>query len=120
VHLAGVYDGSSMILYRNGVEIARRSHTGAMPNQTSPLVAGGGDNGAQGGFGEYVDAVLDDVRIYNRALSGSEVQALFAQGGGSASPMLVSSSDSSGSRGSCGLLGIEILLLIGLGRLRRS
>jgi hypothetical protein len=128
VHLAAVYDGSSMILYRNGEEMARRSHSGTLPGQDSPFIVGGGDNGSAG-TGEYVDAVLDDVRVYHRALSATEVQALAAQGSAavaSASPASASTtsspagSSSAGSAwGGCGLLGTEVLLVLAAAYLRR-
>jgi hypothetical protein len=123
VHLAAVYDGSSMILYRNGVEVARRAHSGTIPDQSSPVVAGGGDNGTSGN-GEYVNGLLDDIRIYNRALSSSEVQGLFSEGGmamlaGVSITAAPSSESGTGGGGSCGLLGLEAALLLGLLRRRQ-
>lgn len=119
VHVAAVYDGTSMILYLDGQEAARRGHTGTIPDETSPLVVSAGDNGTLG-FDEFINAVVDDVRIYGRALSAAEVSGLHQQGGAAVlkSTALESTEEESGG-GSCGLLGLEILLLLGCRR-RRS
>jgi len=87
VHLAGVYDGSTLRLYRNGVQVASGALSGNIPDESSPLVIGAGDNGTNG-FGEYINALVDDFHLYNRALSASEIGALMAgsttpPGGGS-------------------------------------
>lgn len=122
VHLAAVYDGSSLILYRNGVEAARRAHSGTIPDQCTAVVAGGGDNGTSG-TGGFVNGLLDDVRIYSRTLSASEVQGLFGAGeGASMAKMSITAAPSTegGSKdgGSCGLLGLEVLVLLALRRTR--
>ena len=33
-----------------------------------------------GGWNEFFDGIIDDVRIYNRALSDSEIQELYNEG----------------------------------------
>jgi hypothetical protein len=33
--------------------------------------------GRNPGFGEYFPGLIDDVRVYNRALSDSEIKALY-------------------------------------------
>jgi hypothetical protein len=125
VHLAAVYDGTSVILYRNGTEIARRGHTGTIPDQASPLMLGAGDNGSAG-IGEYTNAVLDDVRVYNRSLSASEIQTLFSSGGATAKALSAASDEAAIEEGksdgaSCGALGIECLLvMLGAFALRRG
>jgi Concanavalin A-like lectin/glucanases superfamily/Domain of unknown function (DUF1929)/Bacterial Ig domain/Purple acid Phosphatase, N-terminal domain len=67
-HLAGTYDGTTMRLYVNGVQVASKARTGALTSSTSPLRIGG--NAA---WGEYFSGLIDDVRVYNRALSAAEV-----------------------------------------------
>jgi len=125
VHLAAVYDGSRMLLYRNGQEIARRSHTGTIPDEAAPLLVAAGDNGTYG-IGEYVDAILDDLRIYNRALSASEIQALagssFAMSSqasdADAGVVAAEPSGSEGREGTCGLVGAELLFALAVGAFR--
>jgi hypothetical protein len=62
-HLAGTYDGSTMRLYVNGVQVASQPHAGAITTSTQPLSIGLGWAG-----------LIDEVRIYDRALSASEIQ----------------------------------------------
>jgi hypothetical protein len=101
--------------------VARRAHSGTIPDESSPVVLGAGDNGTDG-MGEYVNAVFDDVRLYNRALSASEIQNLSGQAAGLMAAGIgpgAGESESSGSGGSCGLLGAEVLGFLALSRLRR-
>lgn len=86
VHVAGTYDGSRIRIYRNGAEIASAALTGTIPTEATPLFLGAGDNGNTG-IGEYLNAAMDDVRLYDRALSASEIQSLV---GGSSSTVYVS------------------------------
>ena len=72
VHLAGVYNGSTWTLYRNGVAVAATaSSMGALTvNQNWAI-------GARGGGGiQFFDGVIDEARIYNRALSTDEILVL--------------------------------------------
>lgn len=66
VHVVATYDGRTMRLYRDGV-LVDSNNTGAMPLPTAdvPFKVGQGFEG-----------LLDDVRIYDRALSPTEVQSL--------------------------------------------
>ena len=69
-HLAMTYDGVSQILYVNGVQVASRAQTGAIKISAGPLRIGGDSI-----WGDYFQGLIDEVRVYNRALSASEVQA---------------------------------------------
>jgi len=72
-HLAGTYDGATMNFYVNGVLVASRPQTGAVTTSTGALSIGGDlithDSGPH-----YWAGLIDEVRIYNRALSGAEIQ----------------------------------------------
>jgi Concanavalin A-like lectin/glucanases superfamily/Bacterial Ig domain/Abnormal spindle-like microcephaly-assoc'd, ASPM-SPD-2-Hydin len=68
-HLAGTYDGATLRLYLNGVLVASQAVTGAMVSSTGALRIGG-----NGVWGEYFGGRIDEVRIYNRALSAAEIQ----------------------------------------------
>jgi hypothetical protein len=70
VHVAGTYTGSVLRFYVNGVEVAQRAVSGAIVTSAGPLRLGGNSM-----WGEYFQGRLDDVRLYNRALAASEVQA---------------------------------------------
>jgi hypothetical protein len=67
-HVAFTYDGANLILYVNGTEVNRRPMTGALTPSTGVLRLGGNTI-----WGEHFAGVLDDVRIYTRALTPGEV-----------------------------------------------
>src|SRR5438046_5942311 len=68
-HLAATYDGATMGLYVNGVQVTSRAQTGAIATSTNPLQIGGDSI-----YGQYFAGRIDEVRIYNRALSAAEIQ----------------------------------------------
>ena len=68
-HLATTYDGTTLRLFINGVQRATRATTGNMFVTTGPLKFGGNAM-----WGEYFAGQLDEIRIYNRALSATEIQ----------------------------------------------
>ena len=53
----------------NGSQVATHAVTGAMPNSTGPLQIGGNRVWA-----EWFQGQIDDVRVYNRSLSATELQ----------------------------------------------
>jgi RHS repeat-associated protein len=69
-HVAGTWDGATLRLYMNGSPVATLSQSGSLTNSSDPLRIGGN---AQ--WGEYFAGRIDEVRIYNRALSPAEIQA---------------------------------------------
>jgi Concanavalin A-like lectin/glucanases superfamily len=77
-HVAAVRNGSTMTLYINGVQAATGSNMlGNLVDTSSPLLLGQ----SSGGWGnDSFDGRLDELRIYNRALSASEVSALYNAG----------------------------------------
>lgn len=70
--ISATYDGSKVILYEDGVEVSRTSVNGHSENNKSPVFIGANEVG-----GQRWNGVIDDVRIYNRALSTPEVKALY-------------------------------------------
>ncbi|VAW16659.1 hypothetical protein MNBD_BACTEROID01-256, partial [hydrothermal vent metagenome] len=77
-HLTGTFDGSYIRLYVDGVLVDEEAFSGAPDYQWSAYVAMGFLNDSGG----YFDGTIDNVRIYNRALSESEVQALYNEPNG--------------------------------------
>ena len=74
IYLVGTYDGQSMKYYTNGGLAAQASITGAIGTNSEPL-----------GIGENLDdhsdcfnGAIDDVRIYNVALTSNQVSQLYA------------------------------------------
>src|SRR2546423_14346715 len=59
-----------MRLYVNGVQVASRAQTGAIATSTNPLQIGGDSI-----YGQYFVGRIDEVRVYNRALSAAEIQS---------------------------------------------
>ncbi len=70
MHLAGIFDGSTFRFYTNGVLAGTGS--GTLGSFTSvPLIIG-----TSGGC-PYFAGLIDEVSIYNRALSAGEVQSIY-------------------------------------------
>jgi hypothetical protein len=69
-HLAGTWDGSTLRLYVNGTQVASRAVSGTATTSDRPLYLGGNQV-----WGEWYSGLIDDVRVYSRALSAAEVQA---------------------------------------------
>jgi hypothetical protein len=80
-HLAATYDGASLRLFTNGVLVSNTAKTGAMATSANPLRIGG-----NGVWGEYYSGLIDEVRVYNRALSQAEIQTDMATPIGSGGP----------------------------------
>ena len=72
-HLAFVHDGAKDIIYMNGVQVAEKNVTGAMNSTTKPL--GIGYNAVDGG--NFFNGALDEVQVYNSALSAVQIAALY-------------------------------------------
>src|SRR4030095_8952445 len=56
-------------LYVNGVQAASQARTGSIQTSSNPLWIGGNSP-----YGEYFQGLMDEIRIYNRALSQVEIQ----------------------------------------------
>lgn len=69
-HVALTYDGSTLRLYVNGVQVRSASRTGNVQTNGNPLRIGGNVP-----YGEFFNGRLDEIRVYNRALSAAEVQS---------------------------------------------
>jgi len=74
-HLAGVYDGRSYRLYRDGELVAEHADDYAPATVASPWAVGGRAE-TEPAEARYFSGCIDDVRIYERALSADEVRAL--------------------------------------------
>ena len=75
VHLTGVFASGSWILYQDGDLLGSASGP-FVPDDFANLTIGGS------GFFEKFIGLLDDIRIYNRALTASEVSQLYLQEAG--------------------------------------
>ena len=67
--LTATYDGSNVRLYLNGTQVASTAHTGLIASSSNPLTIGS-DNI----YGQYFAGLIDNVRIYNVALTATQIQ----------------------------------------------
>ncbi len=68
-YLAETYDGTTVRLYVNGTQVASTAHTGAITTSTNPLQIGGDSI-----YGQYFAGMIDEVRVYNVALTATQIQ----------------------------------------------
>jgi hypothetical protein len=76
-HVAGVYDGVTMKVYVNGRLDGTLSQTGTIDYGTSLDLTIGRDSAYQAGATESMNGSLDDLSIWNRPLSPTEVASLY-------------------------------------------
>ncbi len=68
----GIYDGDSLLVYKNGQLIKNRSSTTTNPTISFDLSIGKNKNGSR-----PTEGLIDEVRIYNRALLPREIFELY-------------------------------------------
>jgi len=77
-HLAGVYDGATVKLFVNGNLEKTEAYSGPLRSDKAPVHLGGGKLfGVDWGNNFTVNGLVDDVMIYNRALTEAEVKQLY-------------------------------------------
>jgi hypothetical protein len=90
IHLACTYDGSTGRLYVDGQPISglgTQGLTGRFVSDTTPFILGANGNGPDMGVSERFPGRVDEIMLYRRALSASEIAqlhdgVLFGSGGG--------------------------------------
>jgi Tol biopolymer transport system component len=70
-HVAGTYDGSVMRLYLDGIEVGNLAAAGSVTTGSSVGLSSSA---------EPLDGLLDEIAIYDRALSSAEIQAIYIAG----------------------------------------
>jgi len=68
-YLSSTYDGTTLRLYVNGTQVGSRAASGSLLTSTGALRIGGNSI-----WGEYFEGQIDEVRVYNRALTATEIQ----------------------------------------------
>ena len=68
-HVAATYDGATARFYVDGVEVASKPFTGNVGNSNTWRLGAYGNTPAG-----FFDGLIDNVRIYDRALSAAEIQ----------------------------------------------
>jgi hypothetical protein len=69
-HVATTYEGTTLRMFVNGVQVSAAAVSGSIRVSTGVLRIGG-----NAVWGEHFSGLIDEVRIYNRALSAAEIQA---------------------------------------------
>lgn len=72
-HVAGTFDGSQLALYVNGTSVATTTWSGTAKTTANVLQIGRRESTS------YFSGVIDSVKIYNRALTATEVAGEFSQ-----------------------------------------
>lgn len=75
-HVAGTWDGATMRLYVDGNQVAASAFAGPMQYDDNPVLIGADDNNPDDLPDNGWDGVIDEVRIYDRALSPEELREL--------------------------------------------
>jgi hypothetical protein len=68
-HVAVTYDGTTVRMYVNGVQVGTKPQTGSLVSSTQPLRIGG-----DAIWPEWFKGHIDEVRVYNRALTAAQLQ----------------------------------------------
>ena len=74
-HITVVGSSTGLRIYLNGILDASNSVAYGAPDTSGTLKIG-----AEPGFGEFFNGLIDEVQIYSRALSASEIQGIFNAG----------------------------------------
>ena len=67
-HVAVTFDGDTLRMFVDGLEVSHDRVSGIIQDSTAPLWIGGNSP-----YGEYFEGVIDELRVYNRALDPSEI-----------------------------------------------
>src|SRR5439155_23016874 len=67
--LSATYDGTTLKLYVNAVQVGSKTIGGNIVTSNDVFRIGGNSV-----WGEYFSGLIDEVRIYNRALSNAEIE----------------------------------------------
>jgi hypothetical protein len=73
-HLAMTWDSTTLRVFVDGAEVSSQPASGALATSTGALRIGGGGVAAQ-----WFSGLIDEVRVYNRALSAPEIAATVNQ-----------------------------------------
>jgi hypothetical protein len=75
-HVAFTYDGMTCRVYRNGKEVVSMAVGRRLEPDDTPLVLGANLDSPDDGSLDDLRAILDDVWLFDRALTVSEIAAL--------------------------------------------
>jgi hypothetical protein len=87
--LAATYDGNTLRFYVNGTQVSSQPRTGPIITSSNPVQIGGDSM-----WGHFLQGTIDEVRIYDVALTPGQIQADMATAVGGSSPALSLSTSS--------------------------
>jgi hypothetical protein len=76
-HVAAVYDGANICIYVDGTLDVSTPATGSIVQNSYPMGIGYNAQGLGGSPGYFYNGMVDEVSLYHRALSASEIQAIY-------------------------------------------
>ena len=71
-HIVGTYDGQTISIYINGALAGTKSHPGNISNPNISFTVGKS-------FNSFWSGVVDDIRVYSRVLSQSDITKLYTE-----------------------------------------
>jgi hypothetical protein len=77
-HIASTYNGSTVAVYLNGVQVDGGNVSGTFTAQTTPVILSGNVNA--GTVNESIPGRLAEVRLYRRALPAADIMRLYQAG----------------------------------------
>lgn len=78
-HLAATWDGVTMRLYVDGVQVITAAKGGTLTADTTPISVGAVGTGTTAD--SYLSGNIEDIRIYNRAMTANEIMTIFTTDG---------------------------------------
>jgi hypothetical protein len=87
-HVAATYDGTNICLYVDGTLDVSTPATGSIVQNSYPMGIGYNAKGCCGSPAYFYNGRVDEVSLYHRALTASEIQAIYAAGSGGKCPPL--------------------------------
>ena len=75
-HVAVTYNGSRLVIYINGMAAGSFALTGTTCSNNEPLAIGAKNAPSKGILEAFWDGQLDDVRIYNKPLTATQIAGL--------------------------------------------
>lgn len=76
IHASAVWNGDELILYQNGQERVRKQKSGTFDDTNCKLTVGNRSDIAT----DHVDAYIDEARLYDKALSKSQIRRIYLYG----------------------------------------
>jgi len=80
-HVAARYDGATMKIFKDGIQVASQAKSGVLDTSGTVDAAIGNQPTTASGGGRPFDGLIDDMRIYPRALSVAEIGTVRDAGG---------------------------------------